>query len=253
MREKIINLKNYVCDMSKYRIQVLQEHACSRKSCQVYVLMFHCVENNRAKWDDSEYCITLNSLKKMLVILKEAGYTFCKPDKIWNENNKKRVVITFDDAYSCIYTEVFGFLKEENIPFLVFQTISFLDQPKYLSTDMIKEMIKYEGFYLGTHTITHCNLHLSNNWKNEIEQPIKMLKDKFGVTCNYFAYPYGAYITLDWKNIIFTSKKYKGAFCTCNTGVFHKAGIYRYLIPRINVNENNYESVIHRMTCGGNG
>lgn len=247
IRHKMSNLKKYALDMSKYYFQVLQERLFYDADVDVYVLMFHCVTNEKKQWDEAEYAITSDTLKTMICTLLERQYVFCRPDDIW-EKGRKRIILTFDDAYEGVYTEMFSFLKEMKIPFVIFQAISFLNQPKYLKTEMIQEMLRYDGFVLGAHTSSHCNLHLNNNYRIEIEEPLIFYEKEFGRCPDYIAYPYGAYVTINRKVIKCAEENYKGAFCTCNTGVIHKWGWWRYLIPRMNVNEDNWKTVLARIT-----
>lgn len=247
--KRITNFKNYILDMSKYYIQKKQEQFYLAKQAKAYVLMFHYVGNYEDIWADAEYSISATSLKEMVTLLQKEGFEFCTLDDILKKKTEKRVAITFDDAYEGVYTEMFAFFKEKNIPFTAFQTVSFLGQPGYLTEDMIKAMLEYKGFTLGAHTITHCDLHQTINWKGEIENPIYIYRERFGIKPAYFAYPYGAYITINWKNIKYVSKKYEAAFSTCNTGIFHKKFISKYMLPRMNINENNYKNVMGRLTC----
>ena len=238
MIERIKNLYYYIEDMSKYNFQCFLEKKEQVKTGKDFVLMFHCVSNKVDEWDDSEYSILSDSFKKMIDRLEEEKYVFSTPEDFLKKKGTKKILITFDDAYRCVYTEVFPYLKEKHIPFIVFQTVSFLNQDKYLDENMIKEMLKYELFFLGTHTISHCNLHKCKNYKKEILEPAKIFKEKFGIAPYYFAYPYGAYVTLDLKHILCAKKAYKVAFSTCNMS-YDKLRC-RYLVPRININESNW-------------
>ena len=225
--------------MTKYYIQrFIEKHEYNKKG-KDYVLMFHNVSDNTEEWDDYECSISFDSFKKMIGLLEQDSYQFCTPDSFLKKSSQKSVLLTFDDAYKNVYIKVFPFLREKNIPFIVFQSVSFLDDEKYLSEDMIAEMLKYDKFVLGTHTITHCNLHKSKDYKNEIQEPINIFRKKFGIEPIYFAYPYGAYVTLDLKHIKYAKKIYKAAFSTCR--VSWNMLSFKYIIPRININESNYE------------
>ena len=224
--------------MTKYNLQCYFEKKKNDNTNQDYVLMFHCVSNKDDEWDDSEYSILFDTFKKMIDRLEEEKYVFSTPELFFSKKVTKKILITFDDAYRCVYTEVFPYLKEKHIPFIVFQTVLFLNQDKYLDEKMIEDMLKYELFFLGTHTISHCNLHKCKDYKKEILEPSRVFKEKFGIVPHYFAYPYGAYVTLDLKHMLCAKKAYKAAFSTCSVS-YNKLPC-RYLVPRININERNW-------------
>ena len=75
------------------------------------------------------------------------------------------------------------------------------------------------------------------------KQPLEEKKKK---KIEYFAYPYGSYYAVARKDIkLINSETYKMAFSTIkisvNTKVLHD---FRGFIPRININEKNYEEYI---------
>ncbi len=237
---KIENFYNYVVDMSKYHTQNIIEETSKFDGQKSYVLMFHQVEPKLSE-KDNEYTITILGFMDLIETLISLEFQFCDVNYFVAEANGKKILLTFDDAYSGVYTTVFSFLKGKSIPFVVFQTCDLLDRDGFLSTIMIKKMLQYDKFTLGAHTMSHCNLHKSLSIENEIIAPIDFFYNKFGKRPEIFAYPYGAFVTIDTKAIKCVKKNYKYAFSTCRTYYRSILGEKKYLIPRININEDNYK------------
>ena len=239
VKRKIINLHNYIADMSRYHIQNWIERTSEYDGTKKFVLMFHHVEESPTKEFD-EYTITVLGFMDLVDTLISLDFEFCNVDDFIIGNGAK-ILLTFDDVYDEVYIKVFPFLRKKGIPFVVFQTYDFLDKEGFLSTGMIKEMLHYDKFFLGTHTLSHCNLHESKNYREEIIAPIEKFYNIFGRKPDMFAYPYGALITIDGRIVKCTKENYKYAFSTCRTYYRSVMGEKKYLIPRVNINESNYK------------
>lgn len=247
IKSKIINFQQYITDMSKYYLQrFIEQHNKFGKNSN-YVLMFHCIVKDISIIQDTEYSISSAGFRELVEMLSSYGFRFCNVNEFVNNKGTAKILLTFDDAYSGVYTELFSFLRTRQIPFVVFQTSNFIDKEGYLSTYMIKEMLQYDKFMLGVHTVSHCNLHESTDPEQEIIKPITAFYHKFGVKPNVFAYPYGAFVTLDAKNVKLVRENYQYAFSTCGAGCKRIRGIKKYLIPRINMNENNYALFLEKV------
>jgi peptidoglycan/xylan/chitin deacetylase (PgdA/CDA1 family) len=114
------------------------------------------------------------------------------------------VAITFDDAYSSIYTEAFPRLRKRNWPFTIFVSSEGIDNGygDYLNWDQLREMAK-AGNEIGNHSHSHAHLlrrlagESGTRWKTRIRDDIKMaaerIKHEIGSGPALFAYPYGEY------------------------------------------------------------
>lgn len=246
--KKAQNLYKYIIDMAKYHIQNTIEKSSKFDKNKNYVLMFHCIVENMMECNDEEYSITVSSFKDLIETLLCNEFKFCNVEEFTNGKRKAKILLTFDDAYRGVYSKLFVFLKKKEIPFVVFQTCDLLDKSGYLTTNMLKEMLQYDKFILGTHTISHCNLHMCEDFKREIVEPIRLFNKKFGITPEVFAYPYGAFVTIDAKNVKCAKNNYRYAFSTCNTYYRRIMCQKNCLIPRVNINENNYKIFLERVT-----
>lgn len=209
-----------------------------------YVAMFHQVDDDINKWYDNRYSISFESFKHYIIQLIESGYEIVSPYEIVKDDKKKKVVLTFDDAFDGIYYCVYPFLKELNIPFVVFPAIDKLDEQGYINMEMLVEMSNdYSRCYIGGHSFSHCNLRKVSKLQSrkEIiesgEQLEKCLKKKIKI----FAYPYGSIEAVGKREQRYAKEKYEIAFGTVQTGITkHDSLTY---LPRINVNELNVGDV----------
>ncbi len=247
IESKITNLSQYVIDMSKYHLQSFIERHSKFDLDRNYVLMFHNIVKDASNIQDVEYSISVSGFMELIEKLFFYGFKFCDVYEFVNNINTSKILLTFDDAYSGVYTELYDFLNSKQIPFVVFITSDFIDKEGYLSTNMIKEMLKYDKFTLGAHTISHCNLYESKDPKREIIEPIETFERKFGIKPEVFAYPYGAFVTLNLKSVKLVKNNYQYAFSTCGTCCKKIKGIKKYLIPRINMNEYNFPIFLEKV------
>lgn len=246
MRRYLIFIK----DIVQYIIERLWE----KKKYDKYVLMFHVVSDNTDDWYENDYSISLKSFKKIVEDLQEDGYHFVTPEEITKFSSGKFIVLSFDDAFECVYYYVYPYLKQKKIPFVVFQSLEFLNKDPYMKDYMIKEMLSYEGFELGGHLLEH--LRMAEMLKTEslfaVIESKRKLEDIFNTKLTYMTYPYGSYSSVricDRNNV--KKAGYLGAFSTVSIG-FNKQKVNPFFIPRININEKNYRHIVERC-CARNG
>jgi len=170
----------------------------------VYILTYHHV---CSEWLPSAARVTQAQFKMHIQILKSLGVHFFSLDdlKYLPENSsKKRVAITFDDGFSCVYKHAFPILEKENVPATIFLVTDFIGKkstwdvnfgnhkPRHLSWPEIFEMKKY-GLSFGSHT--HRHIDLAGSPKSSIRKDLKrsklLLEDKLGESVHLLAYPFG--------------------------------------------------------------
>ncbi|MEW6083103.1 MAG: polysaccharide deacetylase family protein [Chloroflexota bacterium] len=115
------------------------------------------------------------------------------------------VMLTFDDGYQSLYTEVFPVLQSYGFTATVFLVSGFCNkdnrwpgQPPNIPTmnlltwGEIHEMARY-GIEFGSHTINHPRLDRldADSLNEEIVQSKAILQDRLGKPITVFAYPYG--------------------------------------------------------------
>jgi peptidoglycan/xylan/chitin deacetylase (PgdA/CDA1 family) len=118
----------------------------------------------------------------------------------------KTFVLTFDDGYGSVYTEVFPVLRKYGMTATVFLTVGDPDKPgpggrmpplngsDMLDWDEVSEM-KAGGFDFGAHTLTHPDLTGLGTVEaeREIVRSKEIIEQKLGAPVRSFAYPYGKY------------------------------------------------------------
>lgn len=102
--------------------------------------------------------------------------------------NKKPVVITFDDGYTDAYTQALPILKKHQMTgtFFIIRDKVGRDDNFYMNQSQIDEMALV-NMEIGSHTLTHPNLATSSAEKARIE----ISDSKFAA--NVFCYPSGRY------------------------------------------------------------
>ena len=110
--------------------------------------------------------------------------------------------ITFDDALESILKAA-EIMSAKGTIFVVTGHVgkynNWAGQPAWvieercLGWSQLKEL-QNDGWTIGAHSETHANLNRlsANQIKNEIEFSKKIIEDRLGQPCDFFAYPYGA-------------------------------------------------------------
>ena len=213
------------------------------------ILMFHEICDENIIYKDRNIAITLESFNKLLNIYINKGYKFYSLNDINSSYEKKTIYLTFDDVYLNVYKYVFPILKKNNLPFAIFVSVNFLDNEKYISKEMLIEMSKYQLCTVGSHSLTHPMLRWisEKEAEKEIFKSKIMLEEIINKKVNYFAYPYGSIFTCSKKNIEIVKRSgYFAAFSTIDSNINKYNKKYNWFLPRINVNEDNYMSIIRR-------
>jgi peptidoglycan/xylan/chitin deacetylase (PgdA/CDA1 family) len=168
---------------------------------------------------------------------------------------KINVVITFDDGYKSWVTDALPILKKLELPAIFFVSSGFVglskeDEANFMRTQLLLtqdprnathgltfedlKRIVAEGFTVGGHTSSHCNLAEiinSTQLKYEIGYDKAKLESMTGKKIKYFAYPSGAYQNpeLDLTKVL-KEFGYKAAVTTVSG--FNGASTSPYLLHR---------------------
>jgi len=167
------------------------------------VLLYHHVADNTPL----STSISVKDFINQLDHLENRGYRVWPLSHIVSalQNNEllpdKTIAITFDDAYTSVFTNAWPELQRRNLPFTVFvNTASISSQPTtYMSWSQLETLSK-AGVSIGNHSHSHQHM-LSNrdkpDWaqtiKQDIQQAGERLQQQLGITTQLFAYPYGEF------------------------------------------------------------
>lgn len=109
------------------------------------------------------------------------------------------IVLTFDDGYRDFYTNAWPLLRDHGFKATSFIITNAVDQPHYLTWEMIDEMQRSGLIEFGAHTLSHRDLpSLSDtSAKQEIEQSKQTLETHLGHPVRSFCYPAGRFTDRD--------------------------------------------------------
>jgi peptidoglycan/xylan/chitin deacetylase (PgdA/CDA1 family) len=166
--------------------------------------MLHSISEPRNP-EESRYYLSPRKFHRFMRWFRIAG---CKTvtTRQWIDDKvpADHVLLTFDDGYDDLYTELFPFLIENRLTALIFLvanqigTSNAWDQKsglrarKLLTLDQIREMQRY-GVEFGSHTLTHPYLPDTSDQMLhcEVADSKQRLEDLLGAEVNSFAYPSG--------------------------------------------------------------
>jgi len=197
-------------------------------------LMYH-------RFDENKYPSTniqMDIFKQQIEIIKNFKYNFYDPINL--EKNfhsakiEKKILITIDDAFSSFYEIAWPYLKEKQIPFILFVSTSSVGKNGYMTWNQIKELEIESTVYIGNHSHTHNYLvDLKNDeFMTDIDTSSSIFKQKLGYNPIFFSYPFGEYSTFIKEYI---SKNFKFSFGQ-HSGVID-INKNRYELPRFPINE----------------
>ena len=157
----------------------------------------------------SSLCMPAKAFDEQMAYLKSHGYRvislrelvgFLQLEKAIP---KKAVVITIDDGYRSVYDIAFPILQKYGFTATLFIYTDFVNIPKSSVTWAQLQEMKSNGFEVGSHTLSHCNLTKKLENENEevylkrVEKELvlskKMLDEKLNQNTIALGFPYGAY------------------------------------------------------------
>ena len=104
------------------------------------------------------------------------------------------VVITLDDGYRDLYTTAFPILRAHDFTAVAYIVTSFVNRPRYVTSDMIVEMDRY-GIEIAAHTVDHANIagKPAGYVTYEVVSSKQWLEKLVGHSVVDFAYPSGRF------------------------------------------------------------
>ena len=197
-------------------------------------LMYH--RFNEEKYPSTN--IQMGVFKEQIKIIRDLNYNFYNPGELeknfYIPKKEKKILITIDDAFSSFYKIAWPYLKNQNIPFILFVSTEAIGKNGYMTWPQIKELDKEPNVYIGNHS--HSHKYLVDFKKNIFIKDINTAKKQFlknlGYNPIFFSYPFGEYSEYIKKYI---SKNFKFSFGQ-HSGVID-VNKDRYELPRFPINE----------------
>jgi peptidoglycan/xylan/chitin deacetylase (PgdA/CDA1 family) len=194
------------------------------------------------RFDENKYPSTnikMEVFVKQIAMIKNANYEFYDIqefiDNFNQPKNKKKILITIDDAFSSFYEIAWPFLKENRIPFILFVSTEPVGNKGYMTWDQIREIEQESYGYIGHHSHTHNYLieKSEEDFIKDTEMASKIFLKELGYVPNLFSYPFGEYSKF-MKDYI--SENFTFAFGQ-HSGVID-LNKDKYELPRFPINEN---------------
>ncbi len=182
--------------------------------------------------------IKMDIFIQQMNLIKNLGYNFYDPKLFINEykkpKDKKKILITIDDGFKSFYNEAWPYLRDNNIPFILFVSTEPVGKRGYMTWDEIREIDNSDIGFIGHHSHTHEYLiDMSEQaFVNDIETASEIFKEKLGYVPSIFSYPFGEY-SLYMKKYI--SKNFEIGFGQ-HSGIID-INKDKYELPRFPINE----------------
>lgn len=204
-----------------------------RPSSYVHILNGHMIDWKHDNDKDGEkFNKLLFELNKYcnFVNIEDAVQMILNKDKV----QRPTIAFTFDDGWRDCYTQIAPQLEKYGVNAMFFINPNFIDAAEnndiaYIENFTINTTkspgkhpmtwdqiidLKKRGFRFGAHTLDHYCIADDNI--NELEHQIgdcrKVIEDKLGEPCDYFAFPYGRLEHANPKSIEIACKYYKYVF-----------------------------------------
>ncbi len=171
----------------------------------LYILAYHHVCND---WLPTAARVTVRQFEKHIQTLKGEDVLFLSEKDLLSPENlpseKKKVLLTFDDGFSCLYRNAFPILQKYNVAALIFIVTGYVGQfsawdvnffskkPRHLNWEEIEEMHRH-GISFGSHSHTHIDLKGVHSLKiqEEARNSKFLLENKLGSVVHSISYPFG--------------------------------------------------------------
>ncbi len=173
----------------------------------VPILMYHYIRPDPGPDDPVGQTLSVSPevFAGHLAYLAEQGYstiTMTELADAWQGRRSlpsKPIVLTFDDGYRDFYTNAWPLLEQYGFSATIYVFDAVLDQPDYLTREMILELDASGTIDIGSHTIYHNDLPglSDSDAEDEIIGSKRALEELLGHSVRTFAYPHGSYSERD--------------------------------------------------------
>lgn len=196
----------------------------------IHILNGHFI--SRETKDASVFYEMLQQLQKKVDFIRiEEAVALIKQKK---QVERPLVAFTFDDGYEECYTKIAPVLTQFQTNAAFFINPNFIECNEQYKADFLSEkvliknknpmdweMVKSlhkDGFVIGAHTLDHVRLNIDD--KDILTEQLigckKIIEQRIGNKCEYFAYPYGQITDISPIAIKIAEETYQYIFTGCN-------------------------------------
>ena len=138
-----------------------------------FILYGHIINDNNHIVKNRFKYPSFNELSEFVELFRKMHYEFVSYRDYLENNSQKKILLTFDDGYKEIYTELHPYMLEKHIPYMIFilteplEKSNFIvdilkkykknNQRYYLNKDEILKL-KSDGVDIGFHTRIHFKI-----------------------------------------------------------------------------------------------
>ena len=164
------------------------------------ILEYHMITKDPPTPESEVYNVPPEEFAAQLDYLQKNGYTtmtlqdFMRAKHGKSQLPAKPVVLTFDDGYENLYTEMLPILEEHGMKAVVYVITNALGKEGYLTLEQVKDMQR-RGVEIGSHTADHLSLAMLEGefLLNQVRNS-KLFLEWNGLNTIYsFSYPNGDY------------------------------------------------------------
>ena len=194
------------------------------------VLVFHHVSDNPRK--ELSRC-KLNTREFYDII--DSFNNYRTYDELINNCSSYGTVVTFDDGLEDLFTVAYPYLKQKNVPFIVFVISDYIDNVGYLTKAQLVELAKDPLVTIGSHSKDHGTMSEMQEMSqyNQAVQSKAVIEKLIGRQITTFAYPHGQFNRSSRK--VLRIAEYQSAFSVNPATANLFSCIDKYKIPRYNV------------------
>ncbi len=164
---------------------------------RVPILMYHVVQDDP---NSNSLFLSPGHFQEHLDYLETAGIHPVTMKQVWEhwynggKLPEKPIVLSFDDGYRSMYTEVWPRLKAKGMTGVFYIITGHIGRDTNLTEDMIREMAA-GGMEIGSHTINHLDMSTLSTAQldSELQESRAVLEQLTGQSVVSFCYPSGSY------------------------------------------------------------
>ena len=202
--------------------------------------MFHHIAEVCPKGVNQSCYSSISDFRELICNLAKTKQ-FVSISEICNELNigvvpSDKVVITFDDVPSNVYSNAIPILREFRVPYTLYISTNLIGSEGYLSKEQITILARDPLCTIGSHTVSHCMLKEKGiNVLEELSKSKTILEKIIERPVEHFAYPYGTPFAISKAVIkqVAISGLYKSAVCTIPAYINKYSIENMYSLPRI--------------------
>ncbi len=166
------------------------------------VLMYHALYDGDEELEaidaaDRPYAVSVAEFRRQLDFLAEHDIPVVPPADVehLHDNDRNRVMLTFDDGHASFYRHAFPILQEKGMLACFFVTSDLVEQRKdFCDWHQLREM-HYHGMAIQSHGKTHRflnDLSLEQQYE-ELERSSSIIEEKTGNRVYAISFPGGRY------------------------------------------------------------